>query len=362
MLGMHRCNSNTPPEFPDPWGSPHCHDPKPEKPLILQAPNVSNYYINIKMPEIKQYSFLESFGLIFSNGLKNVTTLWALGKLFNRNTTAKSGFFGNYSGGNYWSSLSSSGGNVDTFSLSNTYGTQLSFTNTKASGTTKTTTAATPATKKAAADDDEGKAKKKAATEQAEAPDSKKTQKQQAPASQQPAADDAAAAAKKKAEAEAAAKAKAKAQAAATYPSANEFNNFVNATKNHNGKIVNDEKTTENVEFTGSTDNVKAGDAKGQHATEKAENGYLKYFTITDSSGNIYTLTDPKEEGGKLTYRVEKSSSDLSKDDSGTDKGYEFNSSYVEGTRLEVEIVSGQIVLHNKSGEAIAKKSGNANA
>lgn len=147
-------------------------------------------------------------------------------------------------------------------------------------------------------------------------------------------------------------------------PTADELNGLING--DAKGKITgststNDIANTVNNLFAGKkqTEDTKDGDNQAKVEGEGKNKGYLKSFTITDASDNIYTLTDPQvDDNGKLTYKIDSEYCDLSGDDKGTNKNYELNKAYNEGTRLEVTIENGQVVLLNKSGEPIARRQG----
>lgn len=137
---------------------------------------------------------------------------------------------------------------------------------------------------------------------------------------------------------------------------ASAFNAWVKDTSGKNsGKIVG-ENTVE-VSNTDGKDNVTEGKADGS-SKDELQNGYLKYFTITDASGNKYTLTSPEYNSSskELTYVISQKDSNLKADDNGTDKGYEFNSGYSVGTKLKVSIENGKLVVTNGRGQAIATK------
>ena len=142
-------------------------------------------------------------------------------------------------------------------------------------------------------------------------------------------------------------------------PSSAYLNQLINSDKA--GKITNKEGNTIDIINESGVDNVKAGKAeKMDHQviddqTLNEENGYIQTFSIIDKSGNIYTLTAPEYKNGKLTYKLDIANSDLRADDDKT-TNYEPNKDYKEDTRLEVKIVSGEIVLYNESGQPIARK------
>ena len=120
-------------------------------------------------------------------------------------------------------------------------------------------------------------------------------------------------------------------------------------------------ENTEEVKNKDDVDNVqagKAGKAKETDAKEKTDDGLYKFFTITDESGNEYTLGNPtyNDSSKTITYTIIQADSNLTKDDSGSDKGYEFNKDYEVGTQLTVEVKDGKIVVTNSSGKPIATK------
>ena len=137
---------------------------------------------------------------------------------------------------------------------------------------------------------------------------------------------------------------------------------LIDAIDGNDAGIITGQNTLE-VQNRENVDNVQAGKANKANAADakdKSADGLYKFFTITDQSGNQYTLGNPEynETTNTITYTIVRSDSDLSKDNNATtkDKGFEFNKNYNVGTKLTVEVKDGKIIVTNSSGQAIATK------
>lgn len=162
-----------------------------------------------------------------------------------------------------------------------------------------------------------------------------------------------------------------------TVISANDFNNAIDdlgsdgKTKLYYGIAQNTNKSMEgylektvskhgnDVDEATQKRGIRAGKANedvGQETKEKTQDGYYKYITLTDrDSNNEYTYTFVSAKDGKLTYKLSKNDSDMSKDDKGDDKGWESTDAE---PKVVIRIEGGVIYLESSGTDYSASKKG----
>lgn len=337
-----------------------------DSPLIINSRTTLNASIDLGGSRSRGFwgGFLDglmgrnAYGIKTGIGILDIAAFWAMGKLMgtSRTTPTGSSWFGGtglYTGssGSLFANNNLLGSGIgDSFSLANS-----SYTSYTPTGATPA--AAAPDTKaKPAANDELDAAGYK---ELLEKTDPTEAEKAKMKAYQKAHADDA-----KKAETEIAT-AKKKTKPADAKPavqnngenntpkviSADDFNEFVDdITGNKKAIIKNSAITTEDVSNSDNVDNLEAIDKDG-NASSKNRNGYYEHITITDKSGNKYTLHNPKVDGNVLTYTVE--SVTIDKNNTGK---YNENEKFKKGTKLKITInASGMMEVINHTDQPIVK-------